>query len=329
MAVVRLADVVIPTSFSAYVSQNSMESSALSLSGVVTRNGAIEDQLRVGSESWSTPTWLDLSDAEADLSNDDPLVDSVPHAVGTTKQITRKAYLHSSWSAMNLASELAGSDAIGHIQTRVTSYWQRQLERRIIASLNGILAANVANDGADMLLDISGLVGDASLFDASAVIDSTATLGDAIGKLTAIGMHSDTYRAALKADAIETIPDSQGRPFSTFRGMATIIDDLLPMAGGIYTSVLLGGGAIAYGMTDPAVAPGTEVESKPSAGLGGGQQILHSRVNCAIQPFGHSWTETTVTGESPSLAELALAGNWTRTAERKAVPVACLRHKLA
>ena len=50
----------------------------------------------------------------------------------------RKNFLHQSWSAMNLASEIAGDNAITRIQGRVQSYWERQAQNRLIQSLNGM-----------------------------------------------------------------------------------------------------------------------------------------------------------------------------------------------
>ena len=82
-------------------------------------------------------------------------------------------------------------------------------------------------------------------------------------------------------------------------------------------------------MTAPRIAEGTEVENKPGAGNGGGQQILHSRVNLAVHPSGFQWSEGTVTDESPTIAELALAANWNRVVERKAAGVAFLVAKIA
>ena len=45
---------------------------------------------------------------------------------------------------MSLAAELAGSSALARVQTRVQAYRDRQMEQRLIASLRGILASNVA-----------------------------------------------------------------------------------------------------------------------------------------------------------------------------------------
>ena len=56
-------------------------------------------------------------------------------------------------------------------------------------------------------------------------------------------------------------------------------------------------------------------------------QTLHSRVNIACVPLGFSWLEDSVAAESPTIAELALAANWDRIAERKAIPLAFLKTK--
>lgn len=324
MATVRLTDIIEPAAFTGYTLQETMQKTALFRAGVAVRNNVIAEQLRAGSHAFTVPFWRDLEDDEANIVNDDPEVHSVPKKIGSGKQVVRKSYLHQSWSAMNLASEIAGDDALAKIQSRVVAYWDRQLQKRLIASLRGIMADNVANDSSDMILDISAETGAAGVFGAEAVIDATGTLGDSMGNLTAIAMHSDMYRRALKNDLIEFIPDSQGGTIATFRGLATVVDDGLPVDEGAYTSVLFGQGAVGYGTGEPVIADGTEVENLPSAGRGGGQQILHSRMNVGMHPAGFTWIEDTVADESPSFAELALAGNWDRVVERKAVPLAFL-----
>lgn len=327
--VTKIEDVVVPDQFTAYVVQNTMEASALVQSGIVARNGVIEDQLRAGSDSFTVPFWNDLGNDEANIVSDDPAQLSTPKKVTTGKQIVRKSFVHQSWSAMNLASELSGDNALGRIQDRVTAYWTRQLQRRLIASLNGVLADNVANDSGDMVLDISAEAGAGALFSAAAVIEAAGTMGDRMGEVAGIAMHSDVYRLALKNDLVEFIPDSQSRPIATFRGMAVVVDDLMPVSTGVYTCALFAPGAVGWGLTAPRIADGTEIESKPSAGNGGGQQVLHSRVNLAIHPSGFQWTEDDVEDESPTIAELADPLNWDRVVERKATGLAFLRCRIA
>lgn len=324
MAVTRISDVIVPSEFTAYAVQNSVETSAFVQSGVASRNAEIEAQLSAGAHNFTVPFWNDLADDEADIVNDDPASESTPAKLGSGKQLVRKSFLHKSWSAMNLASELSGNDALNRVQNRVAAYWTRQMQRRLIASLNGILADNVANDAGDMVVDISGEAGTAALFTATAVIDAAGTLGDQMGGVTAIAMHSDVYRLALKNDLIDTIPDSEGGAIQTFRGMAVVVDDLLPVSNGDYTTALFSPGSVGWGMTAPRIADGTEIESNPAAGNGGGQQILHSRMNVAMHPAGFTWQESSVAGESPTIAELGTATNWDRVVDRKAVGLAFL-----
>ena len=331
MAVTRLADIIEPSKFTDYIVQNSVERTALAQSGIVTRNAVIENQIRAGAHSFTVPAWLDLGDDEANIANDDPAQNSTPHKLGSNKQVVRKSFLHNSWSAMNLASEIAGSDALDRIQNRVQAYWERQLQRRLVASLNGVMADNVANDGGDMVLDISGETGDAAKFSAAAVIDAAGTLGDALAGVTGISLHGDIYRAALKADLIEFIRPSEGSmALPTFRGLAVVQDDSMPYddTAKTYTTALFGSGAFGFGMAAPEVADGTEIENLPSAGNGGGQQVLHSRINLGLHPAGFTFTDTNVLGESPTIAELADATNWGRVVERKAAPLAFLVSKL-
>lgn len=328
MATTQISDVIVPTKFTDYITQNTMERTALVSSGIMVKNDVITAQLKAGSQMFTVPFWKDLGVEEADIVSDAPATLSVPLKIQTGKQLVRKSFLHQSWAAMNLASELAGSDALSRIQDRVAEYWNRQMQRRLIASLNGILADNIANDAGDMIFDISGLAGALANFGPDAVIDAAGTLGDAMDSVVGIGLHSALYRRALKADQITFVQPSAGSlRLPTYKGLVVVMDDNIPLSGGIYTCPLFGPGAIGYGVTDPVVAEGTEVENIPGAGNGGGQQVLHSRINTAVHPAGFAWVEGTIAGNSPTIAEIAAAAHWDRVVERKAIPLAFLRCK--
>jgi hypothetical protein len=331
MAVTQLADVVIPAEFTAYTIQNSVVSSAFSQSGVMVQNGEIASQLNAGANQFTAPYWNDLPDVEADITSDDPTVMATPQKFTSGRQVIRKSYLHESWSQMSLAAELSGDDALTRLQNRVTNYWDRQAQSRLVASLHGIINSNVLNNASDMVVDVTALTGTAANISASSVIDTALTLGDKLEDVTGIAMHSFVYGQLSKADLIEFIPNSQGVPFKTFRGMAVVIDDGLAFSGGIYMTALFGRGAVGYAVSEPRIAPGTEVYNVPAAGNGGGQVTLHSRINIAIAPLGWSWSDssggTALVGESPTQADLAVAAHWTRVTARKACPIAFLMSK--
>jgi hypothetical protein len=332
MAQTQIADVIVPAEFTDYQVENSMVSTALYQSGVLVQNGLMASQLANGSNNFNIPFWADAGENEADITSDNPAVLSVPLKITANKQIVRKSYLHQSWSEMSLASELAGSDALQRVQSRVQAYWNRQYERRLIASLLGVLYSNVANNASDMVNDISVASGTAADFSAIAVIDTAATLGDRAEDVKAIAMHSAVYTEALKANLIEFIPQSQGLPIKTFRGMAIIQDDNLSPSAGIYTTILFGPGAVGFAISPPETGYGTELFRIPSAGNGGGQSVLHTRNNVALHPLGYAWNDgsggSAIAGESPTIAELSAAAHWTRVvAQRKSVPLAFLVSK--
>lgn len=322
----RISDVVVPEEFTNYIVENVATKTNLTASGLLVPNSVMNSQLKAGADSYTVPMWLDLGDDEADIVNDDPDDLSIPNKLGSNKQSVRKSFLHKSWSAMNLASELAGSSALNRIQDRTTAYWDRQLQKRLVSSLMGVKAANIAKNNGDMVLDISAQTGDKSKFSASATIKTIGTLGDSLGDIVAIAMHSNIYLQALENDLIETLTDSEGRPFQTFRGLAITVDDGLIAEDGNYTSILFGSNTVGYGVSQPNNSQGTEIENKPSAGNGGGMQILHSRLNLSVHPAGFSWADGAdgVAGISPTIAELAIADRWTRVSERKNVKLAFL-----
>jgi hypothetical protein len=231
MAQTQISDVVVPAEFTAYQVENSMLSTALFQSGVVLPNGEMQAQLLAGAEQFTVPFWSDIPDIEADISTDNAAVLSTPQKITAAAQVVRKSFLHASWSEMSLASELSGSDALVRVQSRVGAYWDRQFEKRLIASLLGVLYSNVANNGGDMVNDIHATSGTVTLpgttvtvpanaFNGLAVINTALTIGDRLSDMKAIAMHSYIYGEALKNNL--QIP--------TYKGMACIVDDNLTAA---------------------------------------------------------------------------------------------------
>lgn len=334
----QISDVVVPAEFSAYVVENSLVSTALFQSGVLVPNSLIESQLAAGSTNFTIPFWGDLGENDPDITNDNPAAFSTALKLSAHSQTCRKSFLHQSWSEMNLASELAGSDALVRIKSRVMEYWNRVQERRLIASLMGVLYSNVASNGGDMVNDVHSLSGTVTLpgttvtvpansFNGMSVINTALTLGDRLSDVQAIAVHSTIYGEMLKNNEVTFFkPSDNSMNIPVYKGMAIIVDDNLTTAtSGVFVTILFGPGAIGFGTSEPNTGYGTEIWRVPSAGNGGGLTELHSRINCATHPLGMSFTGASVAGESPTATELALAANWTRAVtQRKSIPLAFL-----
>jgi hypothetical protein len=331
MPQVQITDVVVPAEFTAYQVENSMVSTALFQSGVLLPNGEMQAQLNAGAQSFTVPFWSDIPDVEADITTDVLATLSTPQKISAASMVVRKSFLHASWSEMSLASELSGSDALMRVKSRIQAYWDRQWEKRLIASLLGVLYSNVANNGGDMVTDIH-LTGGGSptvvnLINGVGVIDAASTLGDRMNDFKMIAMHSNVYKYALINDEITFFkPSDNSLDIPTYKGMGIVVDDsLVTSTAGVYVSILFGPGAVGFAVAPPRTGFGTEIWRVPSAGNGGGSTTLHSRFDVAIHPLGFAFAGASVASVSPTQAELALAANWTRAySQRKSVPIAFL-----
>ena len=163
MAQTQISDVVVPAEFTAYQVENSMVSTALFQSGVAVPNGEMASQLQAGAQQFTVPFWSDIADIEADITNDNPAILPTAQKIAASSMVVRKSFLHSSWSEMSLASELSGSEALVRVQNRVQAYWDRQFEKRLVATMLGILYSNVANNSGDMVNDIHAATGTVTL----------------------------------------------------------------------------------------------------------------------------------------------------------------------
>ena len=333
MATVQLSDIIDVKVFQDLPSVNSPEKTAFFESGVVTRNSLLDGIATAAGKTAELPFWKDIDATVApNLSTDNPATLATPDKIVQGEQIARKAFLNKGLSAADLASELAmGSRAMDQIRARVDAYWLRQWQRRLIASCNGVLADNVANNSGDMVINVAaeatGSQTATTKFNRDTFTDAVYTMGDAADALRAIAVHSAVMKQMVKNDDIVYVPDSQGRlTIPTYMGLRVIVDDGLPVVAGTtsgfkYTSVIFGEGAFGYGDGAPVVP--VEVQREANQGNGAGVETLWTRKTWILHPFGYQNTGTPAS-VSFSLSELAADAAWSRVVDRKNVPISFL-----
>ena len=208
-----------------------------------------------------------------------------------------------SWSSMDLAAALIGTDPMNSIASRVGAYWTRRLQKAFVATMTGVFADNAAAPAGtehvqnDMTVDIKGASYSAGVtdFSAEAFIDACLTMGDSAEDIIGLMVHSVVYGRMQKNNLIDFIPDSEGRVvIPTFLGRAVVVDDGMPASGGVYETWLFGPGVVRMGVGTPKVP--TEVQRHPGAGNGGGQEVLWNRVEWCLHPVGHKYAGTPPNG---------------------------------
>lgn len=332
MAEVRISDVIVPEIFTPSVVNKTMELSRLFQSGIIVPDAQISALAQGPAAYFNLPYFNDLGDTEANTGSDDPAVKSTPQKIGMSKDAAQKMFRNQSWSSMNLTAALLNKDPMGVIADLVAGYWARQGLRTLIAQLKGVIAANVAQDGGDMLVSVAlpgaGTPADANKIGPNVVLAAKQTMGDAAESLVAIAMHSVIYTNLQKQNLIAFIPNSVGQvSIPTYLGYSVIVDDTCPVevvdGNPVYTTYLFGRGAVGYGEGSPKVA--TEVKNDPDAGNGEGQETLYNRKHFIQHLRGVKFTQAVMAGEGPTNAELEVAANWDRVYTRKQIRFAAIK----
>lgn len=338
--VTRIQDVIVPEIFNPYVQTLTKERSAIIQSGAMVADADLSNLLSGGGLTFNQPFWQDLSrEDEENISNDNPSDKSTPNKIGAGKEIQVRLSRNNSWSTMDLTGTLAGSDPMQAIAARVAAYWTQRLQRAFIAAQKGVFAMNDAapaggstHTQGDMTFDASGtsFVDGVTNFSAENFLDATQTMGDGQQDLRLVVMHSVVYNRAKKNNLIDFVPDAingNAAEVPYFLGKRVIVDDGMPNNSGVFETWIYGAGAWRFGQGNAPVP--TEVQRDPSAGKGGGQDILFNRVEWCLHPVGHAYVGQGYGGGGPTNAatsgNLAAATSWSRVfPERKQIQIARL-----
>ena len=322
----KIADVIVPSIFTPYTQQITEEKSRLIQSGALARDGALDGLLAGGGLTFNVPSWKDLDNDEERVSTDQEHLPSfgagtepTPNKIGTLQEVGVRLSRNNSWGTSDLTAVLAGADPAQAIASRVGAYWTRRLQAAFVATMTGVFADNAAAPSGtehvqnDLTVDISGgsFVDGVTNFSAEAFIDAAVTMGDSMEDLGLMLVHSVVYARMQKNNLIDFIPDASGQiNIPTFLGRTVVVDDGMPRSSSVYQTWLFGAGAIRLGVGAPAVP--TEVDRKPGAGNGGGQEVLYNRVEWMLHPAGHAYVGTAPNGGPTNAAtsnNLAAAGS--------------------
>jgi len=312
----RIADVIQPEVFNPYVIQRTMELSALVQSGIV-QNTQEFDELASGPNTLvNMPFWNDLTGDSETMKDDGALT---PGKIGSNKDVARKHGRARAWGANGLSALLSGDDPMRAIADLVASYWTREMQKILLATLEGVFKSPSM---ADHVLDISGEEGDAALLSGDSFIDAVQLMGDAKELLTGVMMHSMVESYLAKRQLIEYVQEKDQSPrIPYFMNKRVIVDDSMPYDTATKTGViyLFGAGAIALGNgSHPKIIP-TEIDRDSLASSG--EDFLINRRIFILHPRGVKWTEENVADVFPENAELADGANWERVYEPKAIRI--------
>lgn len=343
MAITTIGDIVTgnePVILS-YMTEDPVEKTAFFESGILTPTPYAAEIARGPSNIANIPFWKAIDTSiEPNYSNDVYQDIATPRNVQTGEMMARVAYLNEGFGQADLTVELTSQNPLQSVANRLDNFWQRQAQRRLIATALGLYNDNRAATDAyhtqdDMVIDVSATLG----FDAGAFIDATQTMGDALSGpggqvLGTIAVHSFVKGQMRKQQLIDFVRDADNNTMiETYQGYRIVTDDQMTVVGTgndrKFISIIFGNGAIGYGEGSPTNP--LEYDRAPERGNGGGVETLWTRKTWLLHPLGYSFTSAVITGNgsetiarSASWQDLANATNWNRVVERKHVPIAFL-----
>lgn len=326
MDLVRLKDMLVPEVWARYQQQYLLEKSRIIRSGIVSSDGGISAKLAEGGLTFHVPSYQDLDPEDEENLSLDIGADSGVSGIGSSQEIQVRLSRNKSFGSADLVSALTGSDPLNAIQNLVGNYWERRLQRTALAVMGGVFANSALADDDyhkqnDLIHDISGDAFKAGETDitSSAFIDSTLKMGDEMGALTNVCMHSLVYGSLQKKNLIVTIPDARGEiNIPTYLGRRVIVDDSMPNDGkGVFDTYLCGDNVIGLGLGQAKVP--VAISRNELANQGGGEEILTTRVEWCLHPRGYAYKGATpVSG--PANNVLLQAGSWQRAwQDRKSI----------
>lgn len=260
--------------------------------------------------------------SEPNVSDDSDVLGSVSTIV-KAKVDAFVGFYNKIFGEKQIAKEIgSGISAIDAARSLLGTFWKKDIKARMLSILSGAIASNKAHNGGDSVHTdaVNG-------FSFDLAVDTLVKAGEQMDNFKAIVVTSGTKAKILKQNAlsITKAADEIGIVREYYNGLELILDDSLPVAGGLTTTVFLREGAFTF--QEVTVEMPIALVKNELSGNGGGETKLVSRFAYLLHLNGYTFNDASVAGVSPTVAELANPANWTRVVDYKQTPFVALESK--
>ncbi|OMM48320.1 hypothetical protein BCA78_23260, partial [Salmonella enterica subsp. enterica serovar Enteritidis] len=146
MAITTIGNIVtgnIPV-LASYMTEDPVEKTAFFDSGILTPTPYAAEIANGPSNIANLPFWKAIDTSiEPNYSNDVYQDIATPRAIQTGDMMARVAYLNEGFGQADLTVELTSQNPLQSVASRLDNFWQRQAQRRLIATALGLYNDNV------------------------------------------------------------------------------------------------------------------------------------------------------------------------------------------
>ena len=315
MAALTLAQIITNQLFQQAVIEASVKKNAFIQSGVAAPDAVIAAVLAAGG-TYAEGQSINMNfvrrwDATAQLPGTiaNPVV---PDGTTMGQDVAPFILRDFAFGAETFAGERANHNFAQSAATQIgevhATFWQRAL----FAVLEGVFAANVADNGGDLVMDISTEMGDKT-----SLLDAAQLLGDAKGKLAAVAMHSQAETYFNQIGSISYVSPAKDMPaiLPYYNGRPVIIDDECPFneTTGVAGITLFAQGALAHNPIARAVPFAVERDEKTNS------DTVFSRIGGIMHLRGIKYKGAYDARKTPTDASLKAAASWERVWDKKLI----------
>lgn len=290
MAEITINDVAfVPQAVEQWVSEDLLKRSAI-LNSKAVRTGFTGIPLR--GYKVAAPAWGGIA-GNAQSAN----ACLTPRGMDSTLQEMQIQRAGVALEVSGLIQPVAGTDPFGSLTQNLASFWNRQIQGDLVASIAGSTSAlNTADQ----------LVFEGSAQDFANIAATMALYGESMQfeDLTLV-VHPAVYAKLFGNEATALRPGAENQRFFYYGGMQVIVDASVPVDSDGYTTYLMRTGSVVYGEADVGAKA---LESDRDILCD--EDLVTSRKTYVIHPMGASFEGTPADLMFASRAELANPANW-------------------
>ena len=334
---VLLADIVKRNNLSTYVSEAIKERSLFIKSGAVARNALLDS--REGGTRIQVPEFNPVSPTEEIMDGTATWGTSTagyltPQKIGTGTQIASIVHRGFAYAVDDVAVLAAGEDPMLHIRNQLADAINKLNSARLFSQLAGLFGTALSGNALDKGIAAASGGVEANFLSAANVAEARSVLGERGDELDTLVVHPSVgfYLYQLGLLTFSTSALSTGgaitwggggvgvgaRSIGEFAGMNVIMDPqvntVAPGTGGHqreFYCYLIKSGTILEGVqSDLRIEADRNILSK--------QDVLSVDYHGAYHVMGTKWTSS---GDNPTNANLATAGNWSATYDTDLIPM--------
>lgn len=305
-------------------------------SGIVQADSSIMDLIGSKGNVATIPIYKPLNifeDGMAALNNDGE-TNNTPVEISGDKQTCMLIQRMKAFKAKDFTKELTGADPLGLIKQKIAGYYGQVWENELMNIANAVLGVAGLSDHITDLSITSGTVGEANLMDETTMIDAEqAALGDMAGGLGLVIMHSKIFARYKKMGLVEygkyTVGNvlRQDIELPTINGKIPLVTDYYTVDTSVsgfpvFKTYLFGEGAfLSADKKNYENQYTTNYDPETSAGV----DKFYTKQGKVLHPNGLSLAVDSIAKESPTLAELGKAENWSLKFNHKNVKMGLIK----